>query len=49
MQNLSTHVIEAEDLRAAMLPPEIEVEPGRVVTLEHFVKTHFQRVRSMGG
>jgi hypothetical protein len=48
-QNLSTYSIEESELRAAMLPREIVVEPGRTVTLEHFVRTHFQRVHAMGG
>jgi hypothetical protein len=46
---LSTREISEEDLRKCMLPREVVVGGSRTVTLEHFRKSHFQRVRTQGG
>jgi hypothetical protein len=48
-KGVSACAISEDELRACMLPAEIKVGDGRTITLEHFKRTHFQRVKAMGG
>jgi len=48
ISGLTTRRISEEELRTSMLPAEVVLTGGRTITLEHFRKTHFEKVRTMG-
>jgi len=47
--NLLTREVSEQELRTCRLPAEVLVPDGRVIRMDHFLRTHFERFRATGG